>query len=225
MRHVAALFTGAFESAFANGAPAAPADDKEAKKPTMPHLAKAANAGTVMVVTDVDFMSDQNSVNKMQVFNQVILRPRNDNLSFVINAVDYLGGDENLISIRSRGKISRPFTTVQNLQVEAQKRWKAEEEKLSQEVKKINEELQKLQAQSVQGNQLVLSEAQKSQIKKFQDQERDYRKKLRVVRRKLREDIENLGKVLVAANMLVVPLGVGFFGVAMFMRRNRRRRK
>ena len=140
----------------------------------------------MIVVADVDFMADQNSVDQFQLGPQVIIRPKNDNLSFVINAVDYLGGDEDLISIRSRGKIARPFSKVQELQVNAQKKWKDQEEKLSEELNDLQKKLSELQAGRTQGNRLVLSQEQQDEIKNFQDRVSEVRKKRREVRKNLR---------------------------------------
>lgn len=69
---------------------------------------------------------------------------RNDNLNLVFNSADFLGGSPDLISIRSRGKLARPFTKVAEIQKEAQFKWKSKEEKLSAELKRLQAELGKL---------------------------------------------------------------------------------
>lgn len=62
-----------------------------------------------MLVSDSKFMSDDAGMSV------------NDNLIFMLNAVDYLAGDEDLISLRSREITNRP---LQDLADSTRKRWK-----------------------------------------------------------------------------------------------------
>ncbi|MDA9951266.1 Gldg family protein [Oligoflexaceae bacterium] len=219
-RTLAGVVSGNFKTAFPDGPP-----KSESPPPKAPHLTSSKDKNFIFIVADIDFIADQNSVDQIQLGPQVIVRPKNDNLSFVINAVDFMGGDKDLISIRSRGKISRPFTKVQEIQVSAQKKWKDQEEKLSAELSDLQKKLTELQSGRTQGNRLVLSDQQQGEVKRFQDRVSEVSRKRREVRKNLREDIESLGKSLVAANMVFVPFLVSLFGVAVFRRRNKGRRR
>jgi ABC-type uncharacterized transport system involved in gliding motility auxiliary subunit len=210
---LAALYRGKFKSAFT----AAPAGASGYK-------AEAESENSVVVVADVDFLADHNSVEKMQFINQVMIRPRNDNMALVLNAVDVLSGSEDLVSIRSRGKIHRPFTRVAALQEQAQKKWQKEEEELSARLQELQTKLNELQKQRSEGSRFGLSPEQQREIAAFRSEEQMLRKRRREVRRNLREDIEALGNRLVFANMVVVPLAVAGFGVGVFVQRSRRRR-
>jgi len=217
-RVIAAMITGKFKSAFGAGAPA---DSSTGKG----HIAEAANDVAVMVIADTDFLFDGNAVDRIQFGPQVILRPKNDNVNFLANAVETLGGNMDLISIRSRGRIARPFTKVQEIQVDAQKRYQEEEQRLSARINELQKELNDLQAQRAGGSRFTLSNEQQLKIDSFRAEEKAARERRREVRKGLREDIEKLGKRLVAANMLVMPLGIGAFGVVMHVNRGRRRKK
>jgi ABC-type uncharacterized transport system involved in gliding motility auxiliary subunit len=137
--------------------------------------------------------------------------------------VDLLGGSEDLINIRSKGRISRPFSRIVGLEKKAQDKWKEEEEKLNARLSELQKKLNELQAQRSDGSRLNLTAEQQREIETFRGEELDLRRKLRQVRRNLREDVEKLGKRLLTANMTVVPLAISGFGIAVFMRRSRRR--
>lgn len=223
-RVVAGLFKGRFKSAFPQGAPAQAASGS-AEAPKKPHKAEAEQDGTIVVVGDADFLADANAVDKIPFGNQVMVRVRNDNLNFLTNAVDVLGGNPDLISVRSRGKIARPFTRVQEIQVNAQKKWQAEEEKLTAQLSELQKKLNDLQAQRTDGNRYAMTPQQQTEIERFRAEERDVKVRRREVRKNLREDIERLGSRLVAMNLLLVPAACTAFGLGVFARRTSLRRR
>ena len=213
-RSFATLLTGKFPSAFTER----PANIKDDTK----HRTEAASEAAVVAIADVDFIHDSNAVERMRFINQIIMRPRNDNLNFVMNAAEALGGSQDLIGIRKSGRIQRPFTKVIELQQEAQKRWKAEDEKLSKQLNELQAKLRDLQSQRTDNNQALLSPEQQREIQRFREQEADIRTQRRRVRKNLREDIENLGRTLIAINLLLVPSIVTGLGISVFYRRSKR---
>lgn len=221
-RVLAALVRGKFKSAFA-GAP--PPPDGQRQAAPRAHKAEADKESQVVVVADTDFLFDGNAVEKFRFGNQVMVRVRNDNLNFLFNAADYLGGSEDLIAIRSRGRIARPFTRVSDLQKAAQKKWQAEEEVLTTQLNDLQKKLAEIQQQRTDGNRFVLTAAQQDEIGKFREEERKIRVRRREVRKNLREDIEALGRQLTFANLLVVPFAAAGLGVGMFVRRSRQRKE
>lgn len=217
VRTLAALVRGKFRSAFAEGAP------KDANA-GQPHLAEAAEERNVLVVADVDLLADANSVRRFEFAGRVMSNPINDNVNFVVNAVELLAGGGELASIRSRGRLARPFTRLQDIESAAQQKWKSEEEGLSNNLRELQAKLSKLEGARIEGNRVVLSEAQSGEIQRFREEEVNVRKRLREVRKNLREDIERLGRKLIALNMLGVPSLVAGFGLFVFVRRARRAR-
>jgi ABC-type uncharacterized transport system involved in gliding motility auxiliary subunit len=228
-RMIAGLLHGKLKSAFPDGRPKPAAEPKEGEPPppSTPHIAESADGSeaSVVIIADADFLADQNSADRLRFANQVMVRPRNDNLSFLSNAVDFLGGSPDLIAIRSRGRIARPFTRVIDLQKAAQTRWQAEEDKLTSELTDLQKKLNELQSQRTDGNRLVMTPEQQAEMQRFRDREREVRSARRAVRRNLREDIERLGHRLIALNMLVVPLATSVFGLGVFVARARRRQR
>ena len=220
---VAAMVSGKFPTAFPNGKPAAEGQSQASS--SRPHKATSDNETSIVVITDVDLFSDANSVDKFRFGPQVMVRARNDNLNFLVNAADFLGGSEDLIAIRSKGRIARPFDRVAEIQKNAQQRWQSEEEQLTNQLNDLQKKLNDMQSQRTDGNRYVLTSEQQSEINRFRDEELKVKQKRREVRKNLREDIEKLGRQVVAANMLFVPLAAAGLGVTMFLRRSRKYRK
>lgn len=223
-RYVAAMVTGKFKSAYPNGRPA-PASPEGQQPPGQPHKAEADKETSIVVIADVDLFADNNAVEKFRFGPQIMVRARNDNLNFLFNAADFLGGSEDLIAIRSKGRIARPFSRVAEIQKNAQKRWQTEEEALTSQLTDLQKKLGEMQSQRTDGNRFVLNAEQQSEINRFRDEERQVKKRRREVRKSLREDIEKLGHQVVAANMLFVPLAATALGLGLFVRRGRRYRK
>lgn len=214
-RSLAAVVTGKFKTAFPGGAPSGASTSQK-------HRAEAERETAVVVIADVDLFYDQNAVDKFRFGPQIMIRPRNDNLNFLVNAVDFLGGSEDLIAIRSKGRIARPFTRVAEIQKDAQKRWQAEEESLTNQINELQRKLNEMQAQRTDGNRFALNAEQQAEITKFRDDERRFKKQRRQVRKNLRDDIEQLGRRLIAVNMLFIPMVATGLGASVFYRRSRR---
>ena len=234
---VMAITTGIFSSAFPNGQPVkekknpeASAAGEESKEETPlkhPHLLEAAELNSILLFSDVDFLSDQFSVQKLNFLGQTIIQPRNDNLNLMLNAAEHLSGNEALMSIRSRGRFSRPFTRLLAMQRQAQLRHQTEEKLLLSQLEEVQQRLNSLlESAGEQGqSEVILPPEVQVEIEKFREEERQARRKLREVRKILRQDIERLGQGLLLLNMLLVPLIVGIIGLIVYRLRTRRRRK
>lgn len=188
-------------------------------------LSQTKEETAVVLVADSDFVADSNSVQKFAFGNQIVARPVNDNLNFIVNAVDFLGGSEDLIGIRSRTKFSRPFERLVDIREKAQAKWKSEEDSLQSRLAQAQAKLNEMQGAKLEGNKLVLTREQQSEIERFRAEEAQMRTRLREVRKNLREDIESLGRTLVVLNMAVVPVGVSLAGGFVFYRRSRKKSK
>src|SRR5690606_29843067 len=91
---------------------------------------KAADNINVIAVADTDLLSDRMWVQVQDFFGQRMPQPFADNAGFAINALDNLSGSDALISVRSRGRFSRPFEVVEALQREAEAQFRVKEEDL-----------------------------------------------------------------------------------------------
>jgi ABC-type uncharacterized transport system involved in gliding motility auxiliary subunit len=120
--------------------------------------------------------------------------------------VDYFAGSQDLISIRSRGKFTRPFEVVQDLRREAESKYLASAEKLQLELSETERQLTDLEAQKESEGVLLLNAEQEAALARFQDEKLRIRKELRDVRHRLDQDIEQLGTHLKLLNILMLPV-------------------
>lgn len=175
----------------------------------------------ILLIADTDFISDPYSVDQFNMLGQVIYQPKNDNLNFFINMVEFLGGAEEMMQIRSRGRFSRPFTRFMELEQYAQTRYQEAEEKLSGKLKEVQERLSELNVQKG-SNQVVLTKDQIERIKQFREEEKKTQTELRKIRKLLRQDIESEKTVLTLLNLFVVPILLSIFGIYLYFRRFKR---
>lgn len=230
---LAALVRGTFSSAFQAPPEAKPAENetddqkkaRESKTESLKksHLAKAGKPVTVMVITDTDFLQDDYCVKAINFFGSILLQPLNDNLAFISNSVDFLGGSEDLISVRSRGKFTRTFTTVESIEREAQKRWQEEEKTLTTKLEEIQAKINQLQAKKKDGERLILSAEQRGEIDNARKEKSVTMKRRREIRKLLRQDIERLGTAVTFVNLLVMPFLIAVVGIVVYLRQNRKR--
>jgi len=208
---IAGVVTGKFKSAFKGK----PKDSKFKAK----HISEAAGDNTVLLVGDVDFLNNRYSLQMMNFFGQQIARPMNHNLAFLSNSLEFLGGNPELISIRSRGTFQRPFTKVREIQKDAQARWFTVEKDLNQRVQQLQSELSRMQRTRTDQNQLNLSVAQQEEVRKFKVELATMKGKRREVRKNLRQDIEGLGTTLTLLNMFIMPILILILGMYIYFRR------
>ena len=178
----------------------------------------------VILVADTDILSDRLWVQVQNFFGQQIATPWANNGDFVVNALDNLGGSSALISIRSRGRFTRPFDVVQDLRREAEARYLKNANDLQVRLAETERKLSKLQSAPENENVLSLNPEQETAIIQFQSEKLRIRKQLRDVRHQLNEDIETLGSTLKFLNIVLVPLLLTLLLLGVnFLRMSRRR--
>jgi ABC-type uncharacterized transport system involved in gliding motility auxiliary subunit len=230
---VAALVTGKFKTAFPNGAPKdpPPADDKNAEPKAPPasatpastqdSLKESAGNSTLLIVADTDWLFDDYSLEKYNFLGQTAVQPLNDNLGFAANSMEYLGGSQDLISIRGKGSSLRPFNVVREMEVEAQKKYQEKLTRLEARLQEVQTKLSELQGKKTEGNRLVATPEMTKAIEDFRKQQAQLSGERREIRRALREDIDSLENRLLVLNLLSTPLLVGVFGFWFYRSRRR----
>ena len=225
---IAALVTGKFKSAFPDGAPKdepKPEDPAAPKTPEpksqTPALAESKTSSTLFVVTDTDWLFDDYSVRKFNFFGQTTAEPFNDNLAFAANSVEFLGGSQDLISIRGKGNSLRPFTVVKKMEANAQKKYQEKLTALDARLQQVQTKLTELQGKKTEGNRLIATPEMAKAIEEYQKQSATMRSERREIRRALREDIDRLENRLLAVNLLASPLLICAFGVWFYRARKK----
>ncbi len=228
--NLAIRLEGKFKTAFPDGKPAAKADDdKDKDKDKKPadsgdSLKESKVATAVVLIGDSDWIYDHYSVQVQTIpmLNYRVVQPRNGNLALAQNIIEQLGGDSNLIGVRSRGTLQRPFKVVQEMQAKANARYQAEIANLQKEADEANQKLSQLQAQKEGGQRFVLSKEQQDEIEKFKQKRAQANKQLKVTRRSLRQDIDALENKLKWLNIAGMPILVTAAGIGLAVLRKQK---
>ncbi len=169
------------------------------------HIA-ATDDINVILVADTDLLSDHMWVQVQNFFGQRIASPWANNGDFVTNTVDNLVGSAALISVRSRGRFSRPFNVVQDLRREAETRYLESANDLQAQLSETEQQLSALETSRSEQGLLSLSPEQETALVEFQQEKLRIRKQLRDVRHQLDKDIEGLGSMLKFLNIALIPI-------------------
>ena len=187
-------------------------DDMEIEEEPFPeHIPSSNGVVSIVAFADTDVLSDRMWVQVTQFLGQRIPQPFANNGDIVINALENLSGGAELSSIRSRGRYSRPFTRVLDLQRQADDRLREEESELLDSLAATEAELAQLN-QDEDGNPIgELTPEIQAEIDRFNAEMVETRRRLRDVRFQLTEDIERLGTNLKAANTALIPILLTIF--------------
>ncbi|MCI0743965.1 MAG: Gldg family protein [Verrucomicrobia subdivision 3 bacterium] len=229
---IAIRLAGKFKTAFPDGKPAEKKDDDDDKKDekkeeTKPEesLKESKGDNVVVLVGDADMLYDQFCVQIQNIFGQKIVIPRNGNLNLAQNVVEQMTGDSNLIGVRSRATLNRPFTVVQQMQAKAEESYRTKIKELEAGLQETQSKLNELQAKKEKGQQrFILSPEQQAELEKFRKKEAEAKRELKEVRKNLRKDIDALENTLKWANIAGMPFLVAAFGVVLAMYKNKRAR-
>jgi ABC-type uncharacterized transport system involved in gliding motility auxiliary subunit len=189
------------------------------------HLSQTSGETNILLFADTDVLTDRLWVQVAQFMGQRIPQPYANNGDFVINALDNLSGGADLVSIRSRGRYSRPFERVVKLQREADDRLRTEEAALLERLAETEEQLAALNTD--EGGQLLgqLTPEIQTEIDRFNAELLDTRRSLRDVQFQLTADIEALGSNLKWFNTAAIPMLLTVIALFISLTRARRRRE
>ena len=222
---LAIRLTGKFKTAFPDGkpkdAPAKPGDKPEEKKDTEVALKESTTDGAVVLVGDSDMLYDQFCVRVGNFLGQRIVNPINQNLNLVQGLVEQMGGDQNLIGVRSRATMNRPFTKVKQMQAKAEERFRSKIKELEDRLADTQQKLSQMQAKKEGNQRFILSPEQQTAIAKFKQDQASVNKELKEVRKDLRKEIDSLETTLKWVNIGLMPFfvtSVGL-GLAIFKRK------
>jgi gliding motility-associatede transport system auxiliary component len=239
---LAARLSGMVDSAFPKGPPqpTAAAGGKSAggisaslkpgaTKPVTPKathwLLRSAQPINAIVVADTDLLDDSFWIQEENFFGRQVMVPTADNGDFVANAVDVLAGGEDLIGLRSRGTVARPFVVVDRIRREAEARYSAEEQALQAKLKNTEAKLANLTGNGETGATAALSPQQAKAIGQFRADLLQTRRQLRAVQAALRSNIARLKATLEFVDIALVPILVALVAIVLAAVRIRRRRR
>ena len=210
---MAARVTGPVKSAFPDGPPligeGADAEKARAEK-AKTHLAESQKPINAVIVADTDVLHEGLWAEIRNVNGEQLMVPYAGNSDFVINAVENLSGGDVLLGLRSRGDSKRPFLMVEKIQLEAERKFRAEQEKLAQELQETQKRIEGLTSREGASGEAILTAEEKTAIAEFRRKMIDIRHDLRNVQHALRKDIDALDAWLKFLNIAAIPLILGF---------------
>ena len=169
---------------------------------------------TVVLVADVDVISDQVAFQRNFLG---LTMAANDNHKLLLNSVDYLLGAQELMGIRAKHAVRRPFTRFDDIEAAAEVQTLERERQLREEVAAAEEELrQKRQEMSGQEAALFQKKVQE-EVDRINDRLAEANRELREIRKDRREALEreeSKVRFAVLGWMPTLILAVGiFFGL------------
>ncbi|AFJ02605.1 gliding motility protein GldG [Methylophaga frappieri] len=206
---LAVRVTGDVKTAFPDGAKNNMGDLQK-----MPdHLDMANEPIDIIAVADVDMIDDQFWVQVQDFYGQDLAFNTSNNLDFVYNAIEDLTGTDGLISVRSRAGFSRPFILVNEIEREAERRYRATERELEQRLQDTEQKIARMQVQRSGTGEQILTAEQQKEINEARLLAERTEAELRTVKGNLRQDLDALEAVVKFVNIGVVPILVGILAL------------
>lgn len=160
----------------------------------------------VILVSDTDVLADHFWVRTQKMFGVDVPQPIANNGDFVINSIENLSGNTDMISLRGRGKYSRPFVKVESLRKKAEEQFRQREKELQANLSETEKKIQKLQQEQGSEKSYLLNSKLTAEIEKFRNERLATRKELRSVQHELKKNIEKLGAQIRFINIGLIPL-------------------
>jgi len=218
--NLAIRLTGKFKSAFPDGMPPDKKDEKtdgekkaDEKKPN-DSLKETKGDNAVVLFGDADLLYDPFTIRRIDSPFGALQMAMNANLSLVQNLVEQMTGGSNLIGVRSRATLNRPFEKVQLMEAAANERFQDEIKRLQESRDEAQRKINELQAQKKDKDQrFILSPEQRAELEKLRKEEADTGKRLRKVQKDLRNEVVSMQNWIKWINVLAVPLAVTASGI------------
>lgn len=169
--------------------------------------------------------------------NSPDVNTRFDNVTFVLNCIDSLVGDESLIDLRKRRPVLRRLTAVQEAQAEFEKKWIEERDKAEAEAKKELDDAQaRLDAAvaairedetlDAQSKELKIVEVQQVENRKFETKkqkiEDDKRVRISIAQHERNQAKKGIHDGYRLWTILLAPVPALLFGIVTLIRRSSR---
>jgi len=234
---LACLISGKLGSAFPNGATFAsytpeppaglppgielppPADAEMITKEAIPEDQRRES--TVILFSDVDLISNQ------VAFQQSFLGPIavNDNHKLLLNSVDYLFGAKELMNVRAKSSIRRPFVLFDQIEEKADAKTREREKQIRAELATFEEQVRSKQSELTQRNAALFQKKLQDEVDGLNERIKEANRELRQIRNTKRAALENEEASVRFSIMGLMPSLVFIMGMTLFIRRKSRERK
>lgn len=169
----------------------------------------------VLVFADVDFIADE------LAFQQSFFgaQAANDNYKVLLNSVDYLLGAKELMKVRSKQLIRRPFEAFDRIEDEADRQMLDQEQAIRAEIEQFQEDLRAKQGSINEKDAALFEKKLGDEIETLNAKIREGERKLRDIRKAKRGLLEDRERDIWFFNLAFMPVLICALGIMMFMRR------
>ncbi len=166
---------------------------------------------------------DQFAVERQAFLGMNFAQPRNGNLDFAQNLVEQLSGDSDLISVRSRATLDRPFTRIRAMEAKADELYLSKLKEFEDAKQQTQQRINELQRSKEQGQQrFILSPEQQTELDKLKKDAATINQQLKQTRKELARDKESLQNTLKWTNILGMPMVVAASGICLAVFKRKR---
>ena len=165
----------------------------------------------VVVFADVDFVHDQIAF-LQNPFG--IVQAQNDNHKVVLNSIDYLLGSQDLMAVRAKSGMSRPFLRFAEIEAPAELDTLDRERQIREEIESFQEELREKQGEITQRNAALFERKLQEEVDELNERILEANRELRDIRKGRREALEreeSAVRFAVIGWMPIVVLLVGLY--------------
>lgn len=170
---------------------------------------------TVLLIADVDVISNQIG------FQQSLFGPAaaNDNYKILLNGVDFLLGSSELMNVRGKSSIDRPFVLFDEIEEQAEAQTQAREKELRAEIQSFQEEVNNKQRELSQRNAALFKKKLQDEVDALNDRVEEANRELREIRKDKRAALESEEAWVRFSIMWLMPMLVFVLGMILFIRR------
>jgi ABC-type uncharacterized transport system involved in gliding motility auxiliary subunit len=173
---------------------------------------------SVLIVADTDIVADQIAFQNSLIGTIAV----NDNHKLLLNAVDYLFGAQELMSVRAKSSIERPFTRFDEIEAEAEQQTLTRERELRDEIASFQEEIRTKQGELSRRNAALFQKKLQDDVDQLNTRVREAERELREIRKARRAALESEESWVRFSIMGLMPGVVLILGIVLFARRKRR---
>ncbi|MBC7660954.1 MAG: Gldg family protein [Chitinophagaceae bacterium] len=179
------------------------------------YKAQAEQEGAIVVVSDVDFLTDAFTVDKIQTMGQMVYKPKGDNISFIMNALEFINGHQDLIAIRSRIHVDRSLKRIVAIERRVAEQFQGKDATLAARLAEIQEKLSQWEGQQSNEVGQVVSKEQLLTIQELRESEAKVRRERRLLKDATEAQLDHLKTNIMILHMGFAPLTVllGLFWV------------
>ncbi len=179
----------------------------------------------LLLLADTDFLHDRFWARLQDIGGgRKAVLPLAGNATFLMNALERMTGGAVLAGLRGRMLKDRPFTRVEEIRRAAERRFRARERELREQLKAAEGRLAGIVAE-VRGDAILVSEKDRRTIMEVRREMLQLRRSLKDVQQALVRDIESLGMWLRALNIAGVAAAIALAGLGVFLSRRWRMRR